>query len=77
MPKLPRINGKELIKALSKIGIVPVRQRGSHVQMEGFFKGKLRHTTVYYHSKEKLPLGTLKGILEDCELTVEELIELL
>ena len=30
MPKLPVLSGKELIKALSKIGFVHVRTKGSH-----------------------------------------------
>ena len=31
MKKLPRLSGKEVIKALSKVGFVVVRQKGSHV----------------------------------------------
>jgi predicted RNA binding protein YcfA (HicA-like mRNA interferase family) len=33
MPRLPRITGKELVKALQKEGFEITRQRGSHVQM--------------------------------------------
>jgi len=31
MAKLPRLSGKEVIKALSKSGFVSKRQKGSHV----------------------------------------------
>jgi predicted RNA binding protein YcfA (HicA-like mRNA interferase family) len=31
MPKLPNLSGKEVIKALSKMGFVSARQKGSHV----------------------------------------------
>ncbi len=31
VPKLPHLSGNEVIKALSKAGFAPVRQKGSHV----------------------------------------------
>ena len=31
MSKLPHLSGKEVIKALSKVGFQSARQRGSHV----------------------------------------------
>ena len=34
MPKLPVVSGKELIKALTKIGFLFIRQRGNHVIMK-------------------------------------------
>lgn len=34
MQKLPRLSGKEVIKALSKIGFSVARQKGSHVTKE-------------------------------------------
>lgn len=34
MPKLPVVSGKELIKALGKMGFLFVRQRGDHVIMK-------------------------------------------
>jgi predicted RNA binding protein YcfA (HicA-like mRNA interferase family) len=49
--KIPPISGKELIKILSKIGILPIRQRGSHVQLQGDYKGILRYTTVRFMEK--------------------------
>ncbi|MBI3313879.1 MAG: type II toxin-antitoxin system HicA family toxin [Candidatus Omnitrophica bacterium] len=36
--KLPRISGRELVKALSRAGYLPISQRGSHI--------KLRHTVT-------------------------------
>ncbi|HIH15940.1 MAG TPA: addiction module toxin, HicA family [Candidatus Diapherotrites archaeon] len=74
---LPPVKPKKLIKALAKIGIVPVRySKGSHVQLAGNHKGQYRHTTVSLHGGG-LPLGTLKGILTDCGLTREEFFRLL
>ena len=74
MPKLPRVSGPELVKGLAKAGFQLARQRGSH--------GRLRHpdgrvTTVPLHARRDLPKGTLRAILRDTELTLEQLLELL
>jgi predicted RNA binding protein YcfA (HicA-like mRNA interferase family) len=71
VPKLPVISGEELVKTLEKFGFRQVRQRGSHVSLE---KGPQR-TVVPLH--EELAKGTLLGILKQCGLTREDLIELL
>ena len=42
MPRLPRITGEELVKALEKEGFEVVRQRGSHMQMRKFIEGDKR-----------------------------------
>jgi predicted RNA binding protein YcfA (HicA-like mRNA interferase family) len=34
MPKLPHLSGREIIRALEKLGFVQARQRGSHVVMK-------------------------------------------
>jgi len=71
MAKLPVLSGKELIKALERDGFQPVRQKGSHVSL---IKGTFR-TVVPLHTD--LSKGTLLGILKQCGLTKEKLIELL
>jgi predicted RNA binding protein YcfA (HicA-like mRNA interferase family) len=72
MTRLPRLKGKEVVRALGRIGFQVVRTRGSHVF--------LRHedgrvTTVPVHSGESLGPGLLRSILRDVELTVEELLK--
>ena len=74
--KIPPVKAKELIKLLSKIGIMPIRQSGSHVQMKGTYKGETRFTTVPVHGKE-VPKGLVLQILKDCGLTNKELLEML
>lgn len=74
--RLPPVSGKELIKLLSKLGIHPIRQSGSHVQLRGTYKGEARYTTVPLHGKE-IPKGLVLQILKDCGLTREELLPLL
>ncbi len=70
MPKLRKISGKECIKALSKMGFNPVRQRGSHVVLvKVTAEGKIG--TVVPLDKE-LKIGTLKAILEQAKVDEEE-----
>jgi predicted RNA binding protein YcfA (HicA-like mRNA interferase family) len=40
MPKLPILSGKEVIKALSKLGFVHVKKRGSHAILSKMDKTK-------------------------------------
>jgi predicted RNA binding protein YcfA (HicA-like mRNA interferase family) len=72
MTRLPRLKGKEIVRALERMGFQVVRTRGSHV----FLRHKDgRVTTVPVHSGETLGPGLLRSILRDVELTVEELVE--
>ncbi len=70
MTKLPVLSGKEIHKALSKMGFRPIRQRGSHVFMQ---HSDGRSTVV------PMPLPTcgcmLKRILSEADVSVDELIE--
>jgi predicted RNA binding protein YcfA (HicA-like mRNA interferase family) len=72
--RLPRISASEVIRVLEKIGFYLTRQSGSHKiykNLEG------RRVTVPYHGSTILKLKTLKSILDDANLTVEEFIDLL
>ncbi len=73
MSKLPSISGRACIKALERAGFVVRRQEGSHVilrRMEPF--GQL----VVPDHKE-LDRGTLRAIIRQADLTVEEFLRLL
>jgi predicted RNA binding protein YcfA (HicA-like mRNA interferase family) len=74
MPRRKRVTGRELIRALKKIGFEVVRIQGSH--------HRLRHpdgrvTTVPVHAGETIGPGLLGQILRDCEITHEQLDDLL
>ncbi|MHB1709154.1 MAG: type II toxin-antitoxin system HicA family toxin [Thermoplasmataceae archaeon] len=73
MPRLPSISGKDAVKALSKIEFVLRRQVGSHMVMKRESDG--RRVTIPNH--DELPKGTLRSIIRQCDLTVEEFIKLL
>ncbi|MEK6923035.1 MAG: type II toxin-antitoxin system HicA family toxin [Nanoarchaeota archaeon] len=75
MPKLPRLSGKEVIKALSKSGFEVVRQKGSHVIMKKkTLEGEI--ATVVPNHKE-IDRGTLLEIIRQAKLTRDEFMNLL
>lgn len=73
MPKLPVVSGREVIRALEKVGFVRIRQKGSHVSL--YRQSDERITLVPLHNE--IAKGTLKSILKDVNLSTEELIKLL
>jgi predicted RNA binding protein YcfA (HicA-like mRNA interferase family) len=70
--KLPVVSGKNVIKALSKIGYYVRDQKGSHIHLRHAIK---RPLTVPVHPE--LAKGTLKEIIKSADLTEEEFMELL
>lgn len=74
-PRMPRITATELIRALRRDGWQQVRQSGSHMILK--HPNKPGRVTVPIHINKILRLQTLESILEQANLTVEELIELL
>lgn len=73
MPKLPVLKAKELLKILKKVGFAEYHQSGSHIQMK---HSDGRRTTVPYHPSFEIRRKTLKGIIDDLDITVEEFIEI-
>ena len=69
--KLPVLTARKLIAILKRYGFEPTRQSGSHVIVE---HPDGRITTVPMHKGKDLAKGTLKKILEDTELQVEDLV---
>lgn len=74
--RIPRdLTGKELIKALGKLGYEVTRQSGSHIRLTTSRNGT-HHITIPDHRPIKV--GTLAGILGDIaahhQMTREELL---
>ena len=65
---------REVIKVLGKLGFRVVRQRGSHILLKGFYKQKKRTVVVPKH--KEVAIGTLRGILFQAGLTIEEFTKL-
>ena len=74
MSQFPSITGKEMIKALGKMGFNVVRIKGSHHRLE---HSDSRKTTVPAHGKEALGPGLINKILRDVDLTRDQLKDLL
>ena len=73
MSKLPVISGALCVKALGKIGFEVYRQRGSHITMVR--SSPPAQTTIPNH--KELDRGTLRAIIRQAGLTVEEFNALL
>lgn len=71
--KLPVLSGWEAIKILKRAGFVATRQKGSHVRLEKSTPDKTIKLTVPLHPE--LKKGTLKRIIGDAGLTVEEFMK--
>jgi predicted RNA binding protein YcfA (HicA-like mRNA interferase family) len=74
MTHLPRVSGREVVKALEKHGYEIDRQRGSHMVLRQT-REPFRRLTVPDHSE--LAKGTLRAIIRQAGLTVEEFKQLL
>lgn len=74
MTRLPRVKGREIIRALEKAGFSTERTRGSHVFLK---HPDGRATAVPVHSGETIGPGLLRAILRDVELSVSQLTDLL
>ena len=73
MSKLPKISGKECIKALEKAGFFVKRQKGSHIILcrnEPFAE-------VVIPNHKTLDKGTLRAIIRQVDLDVDEFLKLL
>jgi predicted RNA binding protein YcfA (HicA-like mRNA interferase family) len=69
MPALPIITADECIAALARFGYAVVRQKGSHARL--MCEGR-KPLTVPMHKGKSLKRGTLRSILREAKLSVEE-----
>jgi len=73
--KIPVVTGTQLVKVLETVGFIARRQKGSHLHL--FRERDRRRVTVPVHKGKDIPTGTLKAILKDADLTIEELRNLI
>jgi predicted RNA binding protein YcfA (HicA-like mRNA interferase family) len=73
MSKLPSISGKNCVKALQKLGFYLKRRESSHV----ILRRDNPFAQVVVPDHQELAKGTLRAILRDVDLSVEEFIRLL
>ncbi|MBI2304773.1 MAG: type II toxin-antitoxin system HicA family toxin [Chloroflexi bacterium] len=72
--RLPALRPREVIRGLERAGWAVVRQKGSHVTMGK--EGIASIVVVPLHAYD-MPRGTLRGVIADAGLTVEEFLKLL
>ncbi len=73
MSKLPQISGRECVRALVKAGFYVKRQRGSHIILRR--DDPFAQLVVPAH--KTLDRGTLRAIIRQADLTVEQFLNLL
>ena len=71
--ELPILKPKQAIAALEKAGFAVRRQTGSHVIM---YKSGIPHPISIPQHPGDLPKGTLRTIIRQAGLTVEEFLDL-
>jgi predicted RNA binding protein YcfA (HicA-like mRNA interferase family) len=71
---LPRVSGREVVGALTRVGYEKDRQRGSHIVMRQTAPPH-RRLTVPDH--DEIAKGTLRAILREAGLSLEEFKALL
>jgi len=71
MPKLPRVSGAEVVRALGRLGFLVTRQRGSHIVLR---RGE-RGCVVPNH--RELKTGTLAGVLKQAGVSTEDFVKML
>jgi len=67
MTRLPRVSGKEVVRALERAGFEVQRVRGSHTFLK---HPDGRVTSVPVHSRETIGPGLLPAILRDVEMDI-------
>ena len=72
--RLPRITGKQLIRALAKTGFSLKRIEGSHNILQKTFADETVTIPVPVHSGKIIKLGLLNHILRKSRMSVDELI---
>lgn len=73
MSKLPRVSGQEVVAALQRVGFRVRRQHGSHIILRR--DDPFTQTVVPAH--RELDRGTLRAILRQSDLGVDDFVDLL
>ncbi len=73
MPKLPVLSGSDVVKALTRIGFSIDHQTGSHM----ILRKENPALTVSVPNHKELKTGTLRSIIKQARLTIDEFTRLL
>lgn len=73
MNRLPRTSGRDCVKALGKVGFYLKRQQGSHL----ILRRDNPFAQVVVPNHKELDRGTLRAIIRQAGLSVNEFVQLL
>jgi predicted RNA binding protein YcfA (HicA-like mRNA interferase family) len=73
LSQIPRISGRETVKALKKLGYEFDRQRGSHIILR---QNEYPFRRIVVPDHKEVAKGTLRGIIKQVGLTVDEFKDL-
>ncbi len=73
MSRLPRISGRDCVKVLDKVGFYLKRQHGSHL----ILRRDNPFAQVVVPNHKELDRGTLRSIIRQAGLSVDEFVRLL
>jgi len=73
--RLPRVTGDKVVRALKRDGFEELKWRGGHCYL--YHPGKDKLVTVPVHAGKIIAPKTLKSILRQAEISIEEFKELL
>jgi predicted RNA binding protein YcfA (HicA-like mRNA interferase family) len=68
--KLPLLSGRQVVRALKRMGFIEVSRKGSHVKMK-HFDGRL----IVFPFHDEVDRFTLKGALADAEIEIAEFLK--
>jgi predicted RNA binding protein YcfA (HicA-like mRNA interferase family) len=71
---LPRVSGRDVVKALIKVGYERDRQRGSHIIPRQL---AYPHRRIAFPDHTEVAQGTLRSIIRETGLTVSEFKDIL
>jgi predicted RNA binding protein YcfA (HicA-like mRNA interferase family) len=67
--KLPLLSGREVLKALERLGFVEVHRKGSHIKMK-HPDGRI----IVFPFHDEVDRFTLKGALRDASIGIEDFL---
>ena len=73
MSKLPRLSGQDCVNVLLKAGFIFKRQHGSHI----ILRRDNPFSQLVVPNHKELDRGTLRSILRQADLGIEEFLKLL
>lgn len=70
MPNIKNLSGEKVVKALEQFGFIQCRQKGSHIILKKQTSSGEIGCVVPNH--KELAFGTIKGILRQAKISIEE-----